>query len=94
FAHLIGAVNPATQSPVWAQDDTQPGRGSFPTSRWQNGEVIVDEYRLNLAALPRGQYQIEIGMYNLETGARVRSVDATGAPMESNRVVFERISLP
>ncbi len=95
FAHLIGAVNPATQSPVWAQDDTRPGRGTFPTSRWQNGEVIVDEYRLLLPSnLSRGEYQIEIGMYNLATGARVQVVDANGAPMESNRVIFERIALP
>ena len=95
FAHLIGVLNPATQSPVWAQDDTRPGRGTFPTARWQNGEVIVDEYRLTLPPnAPRGEYQIEIGMYNLATGARVRIVDANGAPMESNRVIFQRISLP
>ena len=95
FAHLIGALNPATQSPVWAQDDTRPGRGTFPTARWQSGEVIVDEYRLTLPPnAPRGEYQIEIGMYNLATGARVRIVDANGAPMEGNRVIFQRISLP
>ena len=95
FAHLIGAMNPATQSPVWAQDDMRPGRGTFPTARWQNDEVIVDEYRLTLPpTAPRGEYQIEIGMYNLETGARVRIVDANGAPMESNRVIFQRITLP
>ena len=95
FAHLIGALNPATQSSVWAQDDTRPGRGTFATARWQNGEVIVDEYRLTLPPnAPRGEYQIEIGMYNLATGARVRIVDANGAPMESNRVIFERIPFP
>ena len=95
FAHLIGALNPATQSSVWAQDDTRPGRGTFPTARWQSGEVIVDEYRLTPPpTAPRGEYQIEIGMYNLATGARVRVVDANGAPMESNRVIFQRISLP
>jgi hypothetical protein len=96
FVHLIGdALNPATQSPVWAQDDTRPGRGSYPTARWQAGEIIVDEYRVTIPAdAPRGEYQIEMGMYNLETGARVRRVDANGAPMENDRVVFERITLP
>lgn len=87
FAHLIGARG------LVAQDDTQPARGSFPTSRWQRGEIIVDEYRLRVDNL-RGEYQIEIGMYNLNTGARVRCVDATGAPMESDRVIFERITVP
>ena len=95
FAHLIGALNPTTQSPVWAQDDTRPGRGSLPTSRWQSGEVILDEYRLTLPPnAPRGEYRIEIGMYNFETGARVRIVDVNGVPMESDRVIFEGISLP
>ncbi|MDE3089847.1 MAG: hypothetical protein KGJ80_10755, partial [Chloroflexota bacterium] len=95
FVHLLGPPNPATQSPVWAQDDARPGRGSFPTPHWQIGEVVIDEYRLAIPAeAPRGDYQIEMGMYILETGARVRMIDANGAPMESNRVLLERISLP
>jgi 4-amino-4-deoxy-L-arabinose transferase-like glycosyltransferase len=95
FVHLVGAINPATGSPVWAQDDTRPGRGSYPTARWQAGEVVIDEYRLALPPnLPRGEYRIEIGMYTFETGARVRIIGTNGAPMESDRVVLERISLP
>jgi 4-amino-4-deoxy-L-arabinose transferase-like glycosyltransferase len=94
FVHLVGAVNPQTQSPVWAQDDTQPARGSYPTSRWQRGEIIVDEYRLRVAGLPRGEYRIESGIYNLHTGARLRVLESSGAPMESDRVIFERITVP
>ncbi len=95
FVHLLGPVKPATQSSVWAQDDTRPGRGSFPTPRWRAGEVVIDEYRLALPAnLPPAEYQIEMGMYIFETGARVRMTDANGAPMESNRVLLERIALP
>jgi hypothetical protein len=95
FVHLLGPMNPATQSPVWAQDDTRPGRGSFPTPSWQAGEVIIDEYHLAIPAdIAPGDFQIELGMYTFETGARVRMVDANGAPMENDRVLFERISLP
>jgi 4-amino-4-deoxy-L-arabinose transferase-like glycosyltransferase len=95
FAHLVGARNPATQSPLWAQDDARPGRGSYPTPRWQAGEIVIDEYRLALPEnLPRGEYRIEIGMYLLESGARVRVTDADGAPMENNRVDLETRSLP
>ncbi|MCX7840882.1 MAG: hypothetical protein N2559_15715, partial [Anaerolineae bacterium] len=93
FVHLVGVLNPQTRSPLWSQDDTQPARGSYPTSRWQRGEIIVDEYRLRVAGLPRGEYHIEIGIYNLHTGARLR-VEASDAPMESDRVVFERITVP
>ena len=95
FVHLLGATNPATQSPVWAQDDTRPGRGSYPTTQWQPGEIVIDQYHLTIPPdIPRGDYQIEIGMYTLETGARVRMTDANGAPMENNRVLLERITLP
>ena len=95
FVHLLGAMNPTTQSPVWAQDDARPGRGSFPTPNWQAGEVVVDEYRLAVPAdIAPGNYQIELGMYSFETGARIRMVDANGAPMENDRVLFETISLP
>ena len=80
---------------MWAQDDTRPGRGSYPTTQWQPGEIVIDEYHLTIPpAIPRGNYQIEIGMYTLETGARVRMTDAYGAPMENNRVLLERITLP
>ena len=95
FAHLVGALNPATSSPVWAQDDTRPGRGSYSTTRWRAGEIVIDEYRLSTPAnLPRGDYTIEIGMYILETGARIRITDAQGAPMECDCVPIERITLP
>ncbi len=72
FVHLIGPENPASGSPVWAQDDAQPGHGSYPTSRWRAGETIVDQYALRLpAGAPPATYQIEIGMYLLATGERL-----------------------
>jgi hypothetical protein len=89
FVHLTGATR------LIAQDDARPGHGAYPTPRWKPGQVIIDEYRLSIPNdAPKGAYQIEIGMYNLETGARVRIVDAKGAPLESDRVIFERSTLP
>jgi hypothetical protein len=89
FVQLIGAAEPV------AQIDTQPGRGSYPTSRWRPGEIVLDNYRLTIPnQLPRGEYELIIGMYNLTTGARVRVFDANGAPMENDRVTIERIALP
>lgn len=91
FVHLLGA----TPAVVLAQDDARPGRGSYPTPRWRAGEIIIDEYHLNIPRdAPAGDYQIEIGMYQLETGARARVIDARGAPMENDRVVFKGITLP
>jgi hypothetical protein len=87
-------MNAATGATVWAQDDAMPGRGSYPTSRWQAGEVIIDEYRLALPAnLPAGNYAIEVGMYSLQMGARLAVTDANGAPVESDRVMIEPVPL-
>ncbi len=95
FAHLLGAINPATGSPVWAQDDHKPGGGTYTTPRWRAGEIVIDEYRLTLPRdLPRGAYEIEMGLYVLETGARARVTDTRGARMENDRVLSIQLSLP
>jgi hypothetical protein len=51
--------------------DSQPVSGSYPTGIWEAGEIIVDEYTFNTSDLPAGEYQLEIGMYELETGERL-----------------------
>jgi hypothetical protein len=89
FTHLIGALNPATQSPVWAQMDGEPVGGSRPTNAWQIGETIDDRYGLQVPRdTPPGEYQIEIGMYDPVTLARLPVRDASG-----NRIADDRILL-
>jgi len=94
FAQLLGDVNSPAGSPVWAQDDSQPGRGTYPTSHWRVGEMVIDHYRLPLSAVPRGSYWLEMGLYDLETGARLPAKDASGARMEKDSAKLERLSLP
>lgn len=62
--------------------DNQPVNGSYPTGIWEAGEVIADEYRFDTSELAPGEYQLEIGMYKLETGERlpVSSPDGTQNP--------------
>jgi hypothetical protein len=52
--------------------DTQPLQGTWPTSRWVKGEVVVDEY---LVAVPPelkpGFYKVIVGLYRPETGQRL-----------------------
>ncbi len=55
-----------------AQQDQQPQAGNFPTSIWDAGDLIRDDYTLPLppnASL--AQYHLELGMYRPDTGERL-----------------------
>lgn len=89
FAHVIGGVNPATQSPVWAQMDNEPVGDSHPTIDWQAGEQVDDRYGLMLPDnIPPGDYTIEIGMYDAVTQERLPVFDANGARVPDDRVTL------
>lgn len=79
FTHLLGPVK-ADGSPVWAGKDARPGQGSVPTTTWSPGDLILDEYQLQLPAdAPPGEYQIEIGLYDPAAGgARALTTDPPG----------------
>ncbi len=54
-----------------AQADGIPVRWQYPTGRWRQGEFICDRYRLDLTAVPRGNYQLVTGLYDPATGERL-----------------------
>jgi hypothetical protein len=88
FTHLINNNNR-----IWAQHDSQPQDGQYPTSQWIEGEVIVDEHELTLADdIPPGEYQIEVGMYDWASGERLQ-VSENGQRVPENRVIFETMRL-
>ncbi len=52
--------------------DSPPQSGAYATSYWDAGEVVVDEHTINLPpSAHTGAYQIVIGMYTLDDGARL-----------------------
>ncbi len=63
FVHALDA-----SGKTFAQADQQPQHGNYPTSFWDVGEQIRDDYSL---ALPPGNYRIEIGLYLTDTGERL-----------------------
>jgi hypothetical protein len=88
FTHLID-----NRFRIWAQHDSQPQDGQYPTSQWIEGEVIVDEHELTLADdIPPGEYQIEVGMYDWASGERLQ-VSENGQRVPENRVIFETMRL-
>ncbi|HLZ30992.1 MAG TPA: glycosyltransferase family 39 protein [Chloroflexota bacterium] len=65
FTHLLDA-----SSKVVAQRDAEPADNLRPTTSWQPGERIDDNYGIVVPAdLPAGSYTLEIGMYQGETRA-------------------------
>jgi 4-amino-4-deoxy-L-arabinose transferase-like glycosyltransferase len=91
FVHLLGSTNPATGSPLWAQDDSEPCRNFYPTSVWDVGEIIVDTYAIELPeAIPPGDYTLNTGFYQLMTMERL---PLTRGPSEHNAAMLERIRI-
>jgi hypothetical protein len=83
FVHLL-----ASNGQVAAQKDSTPGEGALPTTSWLPGEFITDPYSLTLPdGLPPGSYQIEIGMYDPTSGARL-PVTGTGDGQAGDRVLL------
>ncbi|MFN8445108.1 MAG: hypothetical protein U0175_30250 [Caldilineaceae bacterium] len=62
FTHLVDITHP--EAPPLAGFDSPPGAGSLPTTRWQAGWRILDEYQIALpVTLPKGKYRLKIGLY-------------------------------
>jgi hypothetical protein len=63
FTHLLG-LDAEGNATVVAGHDSRPGAGSLPTTRWQAGWRVLDEYQIALPAeLAPGVYPLEIGLY-------------------------------
>ncbi|OGO35660.1 MAG: hypothetical protein A2Z03_06635 [Chloroflexi bacterium RBG_16_56_8] len=72
FVHLLDA-----SGNVRAQVDTPPLKGTYPTSIWDSGELVEDEYTLMLPDnLPLGHYKIEVGLYEYPSLARLPVIDS------------------
>jgi hypothetical protein len=64
FVHVLDATGQTV-----AQTDATPQAGAYPTSLWQPGEYVRDDYTFDL---PPGDYTVVLGLYLPETGARLR----------------------
>ena len=83
FTHLLDA-----EKQIWGQVDSIPDRGEAPTTSWVEGETIIDEYEIVVdPEAPRGEYVIEIGMYDADTGQRLRVLSGDQG-LEADRLVL------
>jgi 4-amino-4-deoxy-L-arabinose transferase-like glycosyltransferase len=74
FVHLLDDNNQ-----IVAQADSPPRGGRYPTSLWDEGEVISDSHPLVLPpTISAGTYHYAIGWYRPDTGARLAAADEAG----------------
>jgi len=66
FVHLLDA-----SGTIVAQRDAPPRDGAYPTSIWTPGEIIKDEYELQIPANARAPFSLAIGMYSPVTQQRL-----------------------
>jgi hypothetical protein len=86
FTHLVGE-----RGNIMAQKDNLPVDGFHPTTKWELGEIVRDQYDLVISpGAPPGQYQLEIGMYLAETGERLRVLDGSS---EADKVLLNEVEI-
>ncbi len=68
--------------------DSQPVYGYYPTNWWTAGETIVDQHSLALDPASPAGGQLRVGLYALDTGARLPAIGPEG-PLPDNALVIE-----
>jgi hypothetical protein len=89
FVHLLDETGALV-----AGDDGKPGAGRFPTLAWRPGTTVTDRHELPLPAeLPAGDYQVKVGLYQLESGERLPVSDANGVEPADRALSLGRITV-
>ncbi len=79
FVHVLDA-----QGNLIAQQDNMPVHDQLLTSCWQPGEHVADPYTLALPAGGAPPASVEVGLYRLDTGARLTRDDGAGTTWSIN----------
>lgn len=89
FAHLVGEGER-----IWGQHDSVPAGWRRPTTGWEAGEVIVDEYSLPIhPQAPAGRYTIFVGMYDPITMQRLPLEDEAGHRLPDDRLPLATVTI-
>ena len=83
FVHFIDEKNK-----IRFQQDHRPAYGIYPTSAWNAGNIIKEEYDVMLPTdVAEGTYRIKIGLYNKETNKRIYLTDRSDSQIIGNITV-------
>lgn len=82
FAHLIGP-----EGALVAQDDHIPYEGVYPPDRWWPGQTVDDDFAIQIPErASAGDYYLQVGMYDFQTGDRLPLFSPTGEPIPDNLI--------
>ena len=85
FVHLVDE-----EGTIWGQHDSQPVNGYYPTSFWDQDEIVKDKHNFVVGEdTPPGEYRIEVGMYRLADGQRLTIVDQDGQVLDDKALLSE-----
>ncbi len=90
FLHLV-----SEEGIIIAQRDMYPGRGTYPTSLWESGDIIEDTYVLPIppAVTTPARVNLVVGLYSWETGERLSVMDGEGNDL-GDSYTLEQFVLP
>lgn len=88
FIHLLDA-----NGNLRAQIDRAPRSGAYPTSVWDVGEIIPDEYELP-RDLASGEYRLELGMYEFPALTRLPITDSNGKNLGDHLILSDPLRIP
>ncbi len=88
FVHLVSDGGQGSEPKLWAQSDDYPACGTDSTQRWQVGQTVVDRHVIRLPAdVPPGDYLLQVGIYEPQTGLRMDFLDALDNPQGTGFVL-------
>lgn len=67
FVHVVDEAS----GEIVAQDDSIPRQWSYPTTWWEQNEVVTDTITIPLDQVSPGRYRVTIGAYQADTGQRL-----------------------
>jgi len=92
---LLGEqFNPATNNPLWGQQDAEPLNWTLPTTRWQPNVIIADRYTFQIPEnTPPGNYTLGVALYGFIDGVRLGAYNANNTPI-GDFIPIETINVP
>ncbi len=89
FMHLFDGAGQVLDG--W---DNPPCRTTCPTTSWQPGEILRDEYTLQVpVGTPPGTYKLRVGMYHSDSANNVMAITQGNFIQDGRLIIFEEVQV-